>query len=59
MKNRKKTEMDMSPTEMDKISAGLFYQWAKEDGTLEVDNIAYPEKLKPFKSKKYISLRQD
>ncbi len=48
---------DISPKEMDLISARLFYEWAREDGTLEVDNIAHPEKLKPFIPKKYVRTR--
>ncbi len=42
------------PDEMDRISARLFYEWAKEDG---VDNIAHPEKLKPFNPKKHVRTR--
>lgn len=40
--------------EIDTASSRLFYEWAKEDGSLEVDNIARPEKLKPFKPKPYV-----
>lgn len=36
----------LKKVKMDKISARLFYEWAKEEGTLEVDNIAHPEKIK-------------
>ncbi|KKQ74431.1 MAG: hypothetical protein US96_C0032G0010 [Candidatus Woesebacteria bacterium GW2011_GWB1_38_5b] len=39
------------PDEMDRISARLFYEWAKEDG------IAHPEKLKPFNPKKHVRTR--
>jgi len=39
---------DMTPNELDQISARSFYEWAKADGTLEVDNIAHPEKLKSY-----------
>ena len=35
----------------DFISAKMFYKWAKEDGSLNVPNIAHPEKLKPFNPK--------
>lgn len=50
-------EVEMSPEELDKISAHQFYEWAKEDGTLEVDNIAHPEKLKPFIPTKHVRTR--
>lgn len=53
---RQKSE-DLSPEELDKISAQLFYEWAKEDGTLEVDNIAHPEKLKPYIPEPYVRTR--
>jgi len=39
---------DMTPAELDTISSHLFYEWAKEDGTLDTNNIAHPEKLKPY-----------
>jgi hypothetical protein len=45
---------DMSPDEMDRISARLFYEWAKEDGTLNVDNISPNAKLKPFVPQRYV-----
>lgn len=45
---------DISPENLDSISSQLFYQWAKEDGTLHVSNIAHPEKLKPFTPKPYV-----
>lgn len=45
---------DIAPAEMDKIGTRLFYEWAKEDGSLDVDNIAHPEKLKPFLPKPYV-----
>lgn len=58
IKKIKKAENDeLTPDEMDKISARLFYEWAKEDGTLDVDNIAHPEKLKPFIPKPYVRTR--
>src|SRR5258708_39126123 len=49
LKKRKIAEPDdVTPQEMDTIGARLFYEWAKEDGSLHVDNIAHPEKLKPY-----------
>ncbi len=48
---------EMSPSEMDVQSARLFYEWAKEDGSLEEDNIAHPEKLKPYVPKEYVRAR--
>ncbi len=45
---------ETSPDEMDVISSRMFYEWAKEDKTLSVDNIAHPEKLKPFVPKPYV-----
>lgn len=48
---------DISPKEMDIFSAKLFYQWAKEDGSLEVDNISPDAKLKPFVSESYVPNR--
>jgi len=45
---------ETSPDEMDVISSRMFYEWAKEDKTLGVDNIAHPEKLKPFVPKPYV-----
>lgn len=56
----KSTDMspeEITPDEMDKIGARMFYEWAKEDGTLEDDNIAHPEKLKPFVPKPYVRTR--
>lgn len=43
-----KKASEMTPQVMDLASAQQFYNWAKEDGTLDIDNIAEPEKLKPF-----------
>ena len=48
---------DMNPNEIDAISSRLFYEWAKEDKTLDVNNIAHPEKLKPFIPKTYVPTR--
>ncbi len=52
-----KGHAEMSPDELDTLSARLFYEWAKEDGTLDIDNIAHPEKLKPFIPKPYVRTR--
>ncbi len=41
--------------EMDKISARLFYEWAKEDKTLNEDNFSPDAKLKPFNPEPYVS----
>jgi len=54
MKTVSTVDNEMSPEELDRISARQFYEWAKEDGTLDVDNIAHPEKLKPFIPKPYV-----
>lgn len=43
--------------EMNLLSARQFYEWAKEDGTLEVDNISPNAKLKPFVMEPYVSNR--
>jgi hypothetical protein len=43
---------------LNKISAQLFYQWAKEDGTLDVDNISHKAKLKPFVPEPYVRTRK-
>ena len=48
---------EMTPEELDKVSARLFYEWAKEDGTLEVDNISPTAKLKPFVPEPYVPTR--
>lgn len=48
---------ELNPAEMDNIGARLFYEWAKEDGSLDMDNIAEPEKLKPFTPKPYVRTR--
>lgn len=50
-------EIEMTPQELDQISSQQFYQWAKEDGSLAVDNIAHPEKLKPFIPTKHVRAR--
>ncbi|MBI3955319.1 hypothetical protein HY338_02645 [Candidatus Gottesmanbacteria bacterium] len=48
---------DISPKEMDRLSAKLLYEWAKEDGSLEVDNISPAAKLKPFVPEPYVPNR--
>lgn len=50
-------ELEMSPQQLDQISAQQFYQWAKEDGSLEVDNISPNAKLKPFRPQPHVSNR--
>ena len=50
-------QAELSPKEMDEISARIFYNWAREDGTLGVDNIADTAKLKPFKLQKHVPNR--
>ena len=46
--------VETNPDEMDGISSRMFYEWAKEDKTLNINNIAHPEKLKPFIPKPYV-----
>lgn len=48
---------EMTPEEMNVIGARQFYEWAKEDGSLEVDNISPSAKLKPFVPKPYVANR--
>lgn len=58
--NSKKSEVsltDQEVKEMDFISAHQFYQGAKEDGTLDDDNISPNAKLKPYVPKPYVSNR--
>lgn len=58
--NSKKSEVSLAEKEIQEenlMAAHQFYQWAKEDGSLEVDNIAHPEKLKPFIPKPYVRTR--
>ncbi len=45
---------NLDPDEMDALSSQLFYDWAKDDETLDTNNIAHPEKLKPFTPKPYV-----
>lgn len=53
MKREKKVDLE----EWDLMGARQFYEWAKEDGSLAVDNIAHPEKLKPYKPEPYVRTR--
>ncbi len=58
--NSKKAEISIEEKEIQdesRMAAHQFYKWAKEDGTLDVDNIAHPEKLKPFIPKPYVRTR--
>lgn len=48
---------DISPKELDRISAKQFYEWAKEDGSLEIDNISPKAKLSPFVPEPYVPNR--
>ena len=59
LKRKKITEPDddITPQEMDKISARLFYEWAKEDNTLNDDNISPNAKLRLFIPEPYVSNR--
>jgi hypothetical protein len=58
LKKRQLVELDeVTPQEMDKVGARLFFEWAKEDGSLNVENIAHPEKLKPYSPKSYVRTR--
>ena len=46
---------DINSEDWDHMSARLFYEWAKEDGSLEVNNISPDAKLKPFDPEPYVS----
>jgi len=48
---------NLTPDELDQLSALSFYKWAKEDYTLDVDNIAHPEKLKSYTVKSNVRTR--
>ena len=48
---------EINPKEMDRLSAKLFYEWAKEDGSLEINNISPDAKLKPFVPEPYVPNR--
>lgn len=50
-----KSQAEEEVKELNKISARLVYEWAKEDGTLEVDNISKSAKLRPFVPEPYVS----
>ena len=54
IKNTEHSVPDISPKEMDTLSARLFQEWATEDGTLEVNNISSTAKLKPFVPEPYV-----
>lgn len=55
VKQTEATEIpDISPKEMDAISTRSFYEWAKEDGTLHINNISPLAKLKPFTPEPYV-----
>ncbi|HSW97040.1 MAG TPA: hypothetical protein VLF89_04415 [Candidatus Saccharimonadales bacterium] len=51
----KKADAAMTPQEMDVMSSVLFHEWSKEDEN--ENNIAHPEKLKPFIPKPYVRTR--
>ena len=59
LKRVKRTDFydDVTPQEMDKISTSLFYEWAKEDNTLQDNNISPNVQLKPFIPEPYVSNR--
>jgi hypothetical protein len=48
---------EITPQEMDRFGARLFFEWAKEDGTLNEDNISPTTKVKPFIPEPYVSNR--
>ena len=54
---RLKANTNQEVDDMNHLAAYSFYQWAKEDGTLDVDNISPKAKLKPFVSEPYVSNR--
>ena len=58
--NMKRTKISLSENEIQEenlMAAYQFYQWAKEDGTLEDDNISPNAKLKPFVPEPYVPNR--
>ena len=57
LKKEDLSQEDKELKEMDLMAAHQFYQWAKEDGTLEVDNISPNAKLKPFVPEPYVPNR--
>ena len=48
---------EITPQEMDRLGSRLFYEWAKEDNTLNEDNISPNVKIKPFMPEPYVSNR--
>ncbi len=53
----KMKSVDLSPQEVDMLSASSFHQWAVEDGSNEMNNIAHIKKLKPYTPKKHVRTR--
>lgn len=47
----------MTPEIMNAFGVRQCYEWAKEDGSLEVDNNSPSAKLKPFVPKQYVANR--
>lgn len=55
--NSKKSEISLAEKEVqeeNRMAAHQFYQWAKEDGTLDDDNISLSAKLKPYIPETYV-----
>jgi len=52
-----KVDINLSSEEWDRMSSHLLYEWAKDDGSLEVDNISPQANLKPFVPEPYVSTR--
>lgn len=48
---------DLTSEQLDYISARQIYEWAKEDGSLQTDNISIDAKLEPFVPEPYVSDR--
>lgn len=46
---------EITPQEMNRIGVRLFFEWAKEDKTLEENNIDPDIKIKPFTPEPYVS----
>ncbi len=58
--NSKKSEISLDEKELqeeNRMSAYQFYQWAKEDGTLNDDNFSADAKLRPYMPEPYVSNR--
>lgn len=53
--SRKMAEKEIQEESL--MSARQFYQWAKEDGTLEDNNISSTAKLRPYIPEPYVSNR--